>query len=278
VPICPEVEIGLGTPRESLRLMGRDEGPRIVAPASGKDHTAPMERFARTRIEELAASDVHGYILKKDSPSCGLFRVRVYPPVKGSSPTRNGTGIFARELLARLPELPVEEEGRLNDLPIRENFIERVFAHQRWTGFLSKRPRARDLVAWHASEKMTLLAHSPEAYGAMGRLVARAGGADLRGILEAYGTAYLAALRHRATPRKHTNVLHHLLGFLKETVDSDSRREVAEKIDEYRREFVPLVVPLTLLQHHFRRHPVEWVASQSYLRPYPAELMLRNHV
>jgi uncharacterized protein YbgA (DUF1722 family) len=237
-----------------------------------------MKAYAGAKLAELAAAGLHGYVLKKDSPTCGLFRVRVYPGGKGTSPTRDGAGLFAKALVEAMPELPVEEEGRLNDMPLRENFIERVFAHRRWTEFLASRPRAKDLVAFHAAEKMTLLAHSPEGQRTLGRIVARAGRADLGRTLEEYGLAFLEILRHRATARKHANVLQHLLGFLKETVDSDSRRELAERIEEYRTGLVPLVVPLTLLNHHFRRNPVEWVLSQSYLRPYPAELMLRNHV
>jgi len=278
VPVCPEMEIGLGAPRESLRLVGKPKDPRLVAPASGSDHTDAMKAYAGKKLRELAGAGLSGFILKKDSPSCGLFRLRVYPGGRGTTPTRAGAGIFAKALVEALPDLPVEEEGRLHDMPLRENFIERVFAHRRWAEFLAGRPRARDLVAFHAAEKMTLLAHSPSAQRELGRIVARAGRSDLAKTLEAYGRAFLEVLLQRATPRKHANVLQHLLGFLKETVDGDSRREVVEKIEEYRKGLVPLVVPLTLLNHHFRRYPAEWVASQSYLRPYPGELMLRNHV
>lgn len=278
VPVCPEIDIGLGAPRESLRLVGKPGHPKLVAPASGSDHTDAMESYAKRKVKELAEAGLHGYILKKDSPTCGLFRVRVYPGGKGTTPSRDGTGLFARELVAALPGLPVEEEGRLNDMPLRENFIERVFAHHRWTGFLASRPRPKDLVAFHAAEKMTLLAHSPTGLRELGRLVAKAGKADFAKTLEAYGLAFLEVLRAKATARKHTNVLQHLMGFLKESVDADSRKELAERIEEYRTGLVPLVVPLTLLNHHFRRHPAEWVGVQSYLRPYPAELMLRNHV
>lgn len=278
VPVCPEMEIGLGTPRESLRLVGKPEDARLVAPASGKDHTRAMQDYAGARLRELAGAGLHGYVLKKDSPTCGLFRVRLYPGGRGTTPARDGVGLFAKELVAALPDLPVEEEGRLNDMPLRENFIERVFAHRRWAAFLAGRPRAKDLVAFHAAEKMTLLAHSPTGQRELGCIVARAGSGELARTLEAYGRAFLEVLRHRATPRKHANALQHLLGFLKDSVDSDSRQEVAERIDAYRKGLVPLVVPLTLLNHHFRRHPVDWVMAQSYLQPYPAELMLRNHV
>jgi uncharacterized protein YbgA (DUF1722 family)/uncharacterized protein YbbK (DUF523 family) len=278
VPVCPEIDIGLGAPRESLRLIGKGNRPRLVAPASGSDHTEAMAGYAGRKLHDLAAAGLHGYIFKKDSPTCGLHRVRVYPGRKGTSPTRDGTGVFARALLDAMPALPVEEEGRLHDMPLRENFIERVFAHHRWAGFVAGRPRPKDLVAFHAAEKMTLLAHSPSGLRELGRIVAGAGASDFGRTLQGYGLAFLEVLRQRATPRKHANVLQHLQGFLKETVDSDSRKELAERIDAYRTGLVPLVVPLTLLLHHFRKHPVDWVLSQSYLRPYPAELMLRNHV
>lgn len=275
VPVCPEMEIGLGAPRESLRLVGGGEGVRLVAPASGLDHTETMRAWAQRRLEQLAALELDGYILKKDSPSCGLMRVRVYPGGEGA-PSRHGRGLYADELLTRFPDLPVEEEGRLHDMPLRENFIARVFCHRRWRSLLAGKPRPRDLVAFHARHKLTLMSHSPVAYRELGRIVARAGSASFAELLGEYGAGFLAAVRHRATPSRHVNVLHHLLGFLKPHLDAGDKAEILERIDAYREGLVPLVVPLTLLQHHFRRHPAEWVMEQTYLNPYPEELMLRS--
>ena len=275
-PVCPEMEIGLGTPRESLRLVGDSQAPRLVAPKSDSDHTEAMQRFAADCLERLAEVGLHGYILKKDSPSCGMARVRVYGD--GGTPQRNGQGLFARALMQRFPLLPVEEEGRLHDMALRENFIERVFAYYRWRSFVASHPTPRDLVRFHTQHKMALLAHSRPHYQALGRLVAQAGTQPFARLLEAYGEALMAGLKVKSTKNKHANVLSHLQGYLKQRIDAADKAELAQCIDDYREGLVPLVVPLTLLQHHFKRHPHPWVAEQTYLQPYPVELMLRNHV
>jgi len=276
VPVCPEVEIGLGTPRESLRLVGDPEKPRLVAPRSGKDHTDTMTRYAVERLEKLARLGLHGYILKKDSPSCGMARVRVYN--EHGMAARTGRGLFADALLKRFPMLPVEEEGRLHDMSLRENFIERVFALHRWQEFLKTKPRPKDLVAFHTRQKLALMAHSLAHYQKLGRLVAKAGRAPLAETLAVYGATFMEGLAVHATARKHANVLYHLAGYLKDALDTGDKAELVERIEDYRTGRVPLIVPLTLLNHHFRRHPHPWVAGQTYLNPYPAELLLRNHV
>jgi len=276
VPVCPEVEIGLGTPRESLRLVGIAANPRLVAPKSGSDYTEKMKQWGKKQLEELHALDLHGYILKKDSPSCGMERVRVYG--ESAMPQRNGRGLFAAALLERFPLLPVEEEGRLHDMPIRENFIERVFAYHRWKLFVASRPRPKDVVAYHMRQKLALLAHDEPIYRRMGRLVAGAGSAKMVKLLEEYGELLMTALKTRATHRKHANVLYHLSGYLKQVLDSGDKKELLNAVESYRKGRVPLVVPITLLKHHFRRHPISWVSEQTYLEPYPDELMLRNHV
>jgi uncharacterized protein YbgA (DUF1722 family)/uncharacterized protein YbbK (DUF523 family) len=277
VLVCPEVEIGLGTPRESLRLEAAPDGPRLIAPRSRLDHTEAMTDWARGRLEELAGLDLHGYVFKKDSPSCGLERVRVYEGNK--MPTRIGQGIFAHELVTTLSLLPAEEEGRLREPWIRENFIDRVFGYYRWSHLLGKDPTPSGLVSFQASHKLTLMSHSPQGQRDLGRLVANAGRRRIQTVLDEYGREFMKALSQRATPRKHTNVLHHLMGFLKRQLERDDKEELLQTIDGYREGLVPLIVPLTLLQHHLRRHEVpEWVRSQVYLNPYPSELMLRNQV
>ena len=275
-PVCPEMEIGLGTPRESLRLVGNSEAPQLIAPKSNSDYTEAMQRFATDCLERLADVGLHGYILKKDSPSCGMARVRVYG--EGGAPQRNGQGLFARALMQRFPLLPVEEEGRLHDMGLRENFIERVFAYYRWRSFVASQPTPNDLVRFHTQHKMALLAHSRPHYQALGRLAAQAGTEPFDGLLEAYGEELMAGLKVKSTKKKHANVLSHLQGYLKRHLDAADKAELAQCIDDYREGLVPLVVPLTLLQHHFRRYPHPWVAEQIYMQPYPAELMLRNHV
>jgi uncharacterized protein YbgA (DUF1722 family)/uncharacterized protein YbbK (DUF523 family) len=276
VPVCPEMEIGLGTPRETLRLIASDAGPRLVAAKSGADHTDAMTIWAARRFDELAPLDLHGYILKKDSPSCGMERVRVYG--EGGMAQRTGSGIYARLLLLRFGMLPVEEEGRLHDMGIRENFAERVFSYKRWKEFVITKPRSRDLVGFHTRHKLVLSAHSDEHYRKLGPLVAGAGQRKMNVVLDEYGALFMEALRIRATTRKHANVLYHIMGYLKRELDEGDKAELIATIEDYRNGLVPLVVPITLLAHHFRRHPVPWVMEQIYLNPYPAELMLRSHV
>jgi uncharacterized protein YbgA (DUF1722 family)/uncharacterized protein YbbK (DUF523 family) len=277
VPVCPEVDIGLGVPRETIRLEGDASLPRLVAPRSGRDLTDQMKDYAARRLEELAQSGLHGYVLKKDSPSCGMERVRVYDPVSGGA-GRVGTGLYAAALMARFPSLPIEEEGRLNDAVLRENFIERVFAYYRLQHFLEQKPAGGDLVEFHTASKMALLAHSATHYRELGRLVAMAGKAVPPELLDTYVRLFMEGLKVRATRRKHSNVLGHLMGYLKKVLDPGDKAELLETINDYREGRVPLIVPLTLLKHHFRRYPTDWVNRQTYLNPYPAELMLRNHV
>jgi uncharacterized protein YbgA (DUF1722 family)/uncharacterized protein YbbK (DUF523 family) len=277
VPVCPEVAIGLGTPRPSIRLEGRAADPRLVEPTSGADLTERMRTWSRKQVEELAAADLHGYVLKKNSPSCGLFRVRVYG--KGGVPTKDGRGIFADELVKGLALLPVEEEGRLSDPRLRENFIERMFAYQRLRSMLRDHATPKGLVAFHTRHKFALLAHDPERYRALGRLVADAGSRPWEELSTEYAKGFMECLATMATPGRHVNVLQHVAGHLKEHVDAGDRAELVDVFDRYGRGLVPLIVPLTLLRHHLRKHPVgDWAREQVYLNPYPRELMLRNHV
>jgi len=276
VPVCPEVEVGLGVPRPPIRLVGTPAAPRLVVEKTGEDLTARMRRWASGRIGELEALGLHGYVLKRGSPSCDLVRVRVYG--EDGTPNHVSRGVFAAALTKALPLLPVEEEGRLTDAGIRESFIERVFAAARWQAFVASRPRARDLVAFHAAHKFAILAHSPRDYTELGRLVAGAGPRLAAETLATYGTRFMQALAIRATRARHVNVLQHLAGFLKRALGGDERAELGEVIAEYRRGLVPLVVPLTLLKHHVRRLGLAYLADQVYLNPHPKELMLRNHV
>jgi len=277
VAVCPEVDIGLGIPRESLRLIrGDNRAVRMVANKSGADLTDTMNTYAVRRAAALEREDLSGYVLKKDSPSCGMERVRTY---RGAGmPVRDGRGLFAEALIRRLPNLPVEEEGRLNDPHLRENFIERVFAYHRMRALFTSRWTAGALVAFHTAHKLTLMAHSPRAYAKLGRLVAdskRVERAELRGR---YSAEFMAAMKKLATPARHVNVMQHIAGYLRDRCDSDSRRELMEVIEEYRRATVPLVVPLTLIRHWVRRFDIAYLKGQTYLEPHPRELMLRNHV
>ena len=219
VSVCPEVEMGLPIPRESLRQVGDSENPRLIAPKSGTDHTEAMIAWARTRVEELADAGLHGFVFKKDSPSSGLFRVRVYND--HGMAQRNGTGMFPREVMNRFPLLPLEEEGRLNDMPLRENFIERVFAYYRWTQMLESEPTPGGLVKFHTAHKLSLMAHSTKHYSEMGRLVADAGKRDWDELTAEYGALLMEGLGVMGTRGKHVNVLQHLMGYLKNHLSSE---------------------------------------------------------
>jgi uncharacterized protein YbgA (DUF1722 family)/uncharacterized protein YbbK (DUF523 family) len=276
VRVCPEVEVGMGTPRESLRLVRLEGTVRMVTTRTNVDHTDAMNAWSRRRTEALAREDLDGYVLKKDSPSCGMERVKVYGG--HGMAARDGRGLYADALLARLPLLPVEEEGRLCDPRLRENFIERVFAYRRLKDLFAGRWTHGALVAFHTAHKMALLAHSMTAYQELGRLVA-SGAARPRAELRAqYESMFMKTLAIPATTRRHANVLMHMAGHLKAKLDAASRQELAGCIDEYRRGLVPLVVPLTLIRHYVRLHGIAYLAGQTYLEPHPRELMLRNHV
>ncbi len=278
VPVCPELELGLGVPRETLRLVRDSAAPahRLVANETAVDHTAAMHSYAQRRLDALGRKELSGYILKKDSPSCGMERVRVY----GASgmPTRDGVGLFAAALMRRYPSLPVEEEGRLNDPQLRENFVERVFAYRRLRRFFASRWTLGGLVRFHTMHKLSLMAHSPKAYGELGRLVADAKGIPRKPLAERYESAFMDAMKKLATRARHTNVLQHMLGYLRPYLDADSRAELATLIEDYRRGLVPLIVPIALFRHHVRRFAITYLEGQAYLEPHPKELMLRNHV
>jgi len=275
VPVCPEVEVGMPVPRPSIRLVGRAGAPRLVAQRGGEDWTERMEAWAGERVEALAALDLSGFVLKKDSPSCGMARVRVHGP-KGGAPSRDGAGAFARVLQARLPLLPVEEEGRLHDPLLRESFIERIFGFARWKALVEAGLTRGRLVEFHTAHKLALLAHSPDGYRRLGRLVAGAKGRPLAEVAEAYGALFMASLAAPATRGRHLNVLQHMAGYFKRLLEPE-RKELEDAVTDYGRGHVPLVVPLTLLRSAVRRHGVGYLAGQTYLDPDPKELMLRNH-
>ncbi|HUR34596.1 MAG TPA: DUF523 and DUF1722 domain-containing protein [Vicinamibacterales bacterium] len=288
VPVCPEVEAGFGTPRESMRLVltepqVRARGDRfdrtkisLVLNKQGTDVTDRLASYSRRKVETLAQARLSGYVLKKDSPSCGMERVKVY---SASGPAeRGGRGLFAEALMARLPNLPVEEEGRLGDPRLRENFIERVFAYRRLCALFEGRWTQGGVVAFHTAHKLTLMAHSPAAYRELGQLVAGATQRPRAAFAAEYQSRFMQALSVVATPRRHANVLHHMLGYFTKAIDDDARTELLSLIEEHRTGQVPLVVPMTLMRHHVRRQRVDYLLGQTYLEPHPRELRLRNHV
>lgn len=273
VPFCPEVAIGLGIPRPPIRLVRHGqaiEARGVKDPAL--DVTEPLQAYAGKVAGKLHG--VSGYILKKNSPSCGMERVKVYS-AKGM-PVATAAGIYAATLMEQLPELPFEEEGRLMDPVLRENFVERVFVYHRWQELARGRLTARGLVDFHTRHKYIVLAHDEKAYRALGRLVAGAGRSGVGELGSRYVGALMQALRKPATRTRHANVLQHMTGFFKKQLTADDKRELQELIDSYRRGRVPLVVPITLIRHYLRRFPDDYLAGQYYLAPHPDELMLRN--
>ena len=279
VPICPEVEIGLGVPRETLRLVSDGDLPgksRLVGNQTGADHTDAMNSFAERRVLALGTERLSGYVLKKDSPSCGMERVRVYTSFGKS--TRDGAGLFAAALMRRYPSLPVEEEARLKDPVLRDNFIERVFAYRRLRSFFSSRWTLGGLVRFHNAHKLVLMAHSPKAYGELRQIVGDAKRLPRRVVIERYELGFMKAVKKIATTARQTNVLHHMLGYLRLHLDRDSLEKMIALIDDYRRGRIPLVVPITLLGHYARMFNIADLREQVYLQPHPGELMLRNHV
>ena len=259
-----------------MRLERHNGDIRLLTVRSKRDVTALLTNLARSRVEDLAGQQLDGYVLKKDSPSCGLSRVKVYG--ESGAGDRTGRGLFAQRLTSALPLLPAEEEGRLHDPRIRENFIVRVFAHQRLRALLASDPRAVDLMTFHARHKLLVLSHSPSTYGSLGQLVAGSTGRVPQRRLEAYGALLMRGLSMMATPGRHANVLQHMAGHFSRTVEAASRRELADSIGDYQRGLVPLVVPITLILHHARMQGVQYLLEQVYLQPHPKELMLRNHV
>jgi len=275
VRVCPEVEVGMGVPRETLRLVRVNGDTRMITTRTGVDHTDSMRAWAAKRIKALAGMELRGYVLKKDSPSCGFERVKVFGDGGGA---RVGVGTYAEVLKARFPSLPIEDEGRLTDPNLRENFIERVFAYDRLRALFDGRWTQSSLVAFHTAHKMALLAHSTTAYQELGRLVAGGTKLSRADLQRQYEDLFMRTLAKPSAVKRHTNVLMHMAGHLKKILDQDSKTELTGCIDEYRRGLVPLVVPVTLLRHYVRLHRVEYLAGQTYLEPHPRELMLRNHV
>ena len=276
VPVCPEVEAGLGIPREAMRLVGDPKHPRLLTITSGKDHTQALEDMATSRLRELGTAGLSGFVFKRGSPSCGLERVRVY--TERGMPSHSGAGLFARAFVERFPLIPVEEEGRLNDAPLRENFIERVFCYRRYQDLLESGVTRQAVVRFHTIHKYLLMAHSPLHYQLLGRLVGQAERHRPKELVHRYGDLFMKALAVKATVRKHVNVLQHILGYFKDHLAARDKAELLAVIKDYHQSLVPLIVPLTLVKHYVQRFDVGYIRDQVYLNPHPKELMLRNHV
>lgn len=274
-PFCPEVAAGLGTPRPAIHLTKRGESIRLV---EVKNHHADMtDAMLETSADYVSRMDgLSGYILKKDSPSCGMARVRLWN--EHGQADRVATGLFAQALMDAHPHLPIEEEGRLMDAVLRENFIERVYVYARWQELERSGLSPRGLMAFHRNHKLTLLAHDEVTYRKLGPLVAKVRPENIDEVAQEYIGLLMQALKKPATRKTHTNALMHAVGHLKKVLERDEKAEMNELLEHYRTGLVPLVVPITLLKHHLRKNPAPYIEAQHYLQPYPETLMLRNSV
>jgi uncharacterized protein YbgA (DUF1722 family)/uncharacterized protein YbbK (DUF523 family) len=276
VPVCPEVEAGFGVPRESFRLVGDPDSPRLITFKSKSDHTDRMVTWAKKRVRELESDHLCGFIFKSDSPSSGMIRVKVYNE-KGM-PHKVGIGIFARAFMEHFPLIPVEDDGRLNNPLIRENFILQIFTMKRWRDNLARKPGMGNLVDFHTRNKLLILSHSQKHYRLMGKLVAGGKKMPIKELYHQYQLLLMEALKLKTTIRKNTNVLQHLMGYFKKQLSGDEKQELIEIFDQYRNEHVPLIVPMTLINHYVRKYDQPYLKQQTYLHPHPLELKLRNHV
>ena len=275
VPVCPEVEYGLSIPREAMRLAGTPEAPRLVTIRTGIDHTEGMLRWVEGRLRELEDADLCGFVFKGRSPSSGMRAVKVYLP--SGIPSHKGVGIFAGVFMKHFPLVPVEEDGRLQDPTLRENFLERVFVFWRWRKLSGDGGRPGGLVDFHTDHKLLILSHSPKHYTTLGRLVAHAADPSPESLQTTYLQALMEGLKLTATAKKNANVLQHSLGYFKQQLSADEKQELLEVIDQYRNGFLPLIVPIVLLRHYTRKYDQPYLKRQYYLHPHPSELMLRNH-
>ncbi len=275
VPVCPEVECGLPVPREAMRLVGEPEKPRLLTIRTKIDHTEKMQNWAAERVKQLESDDLHGFIFKSKSPSSGMERVKVYG--EGNIPSNKGVGMFARTFMEHFPLLPVEEDGRLHDIPLRENYIERIFVYKRWRDLIDNNKTLGGLVAFHSQHKLLIMAHSVEHYRRLGPLVAHGKEKSEEELFSEYLQILTEALRRKCTIKKHVNVLHHMLGYFKKVLSADEKKEMLEVIEQYGKALIPLIVPITLFNHYVRKYSQEYLAAQMYLHPHPIELKLRNH-
>ncbi len=276
IPVCPEVEAGFSIPREAFRLIGDPDAPRMITVRTQQDVTDRMLEWARRRVRELESENLCGFIFKSDSPSSGMERVKVY--TETGMPIKRGIGLFARAFMEHFPLLPTEEDGRLRDARLRENFIERIFTLKRWRDMLSGNNSKSGLVDFHTRHKLMLLAHSPVHYKKMGQIVAALTDAQLPAIQKHYETILMDALKIKTTVKKNLNVLQHILGYFKNELSSPEKQQILEVFEDYRNAHIPLIVPITLLGFFVRKYGEPYLSKQFYLNPHPIELQLRNHV
>jgi len=273
--VCPEVEYGLPVPREAMRLVGDPDSPRLITIRTGIDHTEGMLKWAEKRLGELEKKELCGFIFKSKSPSSGIEGVKVY--TLSGMPSQRGVGIFGRAFKQKFPVTPVIDDGRLHDPGLRENFIERVFVYSRWKEFIEKGGLIRDLLAFHTEHKLLILSHSPKHFSALGQLIAKSKQYKPEDLKVEYISLLMEGLRLIATVKKNTNVLQHIIGYFKNHLSFDDKKELLEVIENYHKGYLPLIVPVVLVRHYVWKFDEPYLKRQYYLNPHPMELMLRNH-
>ena len=291
-PVCPEVAIGLSIPREPIRLVG----DLALAPSGQSSSSAPdkqlhvrvvgtdnatldvtdaLNQYGKDKAQEL--NHINGYILMQKSPSCGMERVKVYH-VNGHPLGESAPGAYAKALMEAAPLLPVEEEGRLHDPVLCENFFTRVYAHHRWQQDVVGQPSYGALVDFHAAHKYLLMAHYPQGYAQLGQIVARGSKVPLHALLDEYFQLFMETLKRRANRKSHTNAMMHILGYVKKSIGSPERNQLLKLIEEYRQSMVPLIAPMAMLRTFIESHGSRYIQQQVYLTPYPDQLGLRNRI
>ena len=277
-PVCPEVECGFGVPREPFRLVGDPHAPRLVTSRTQQNHTGHMLQWARRRVRELAGEELCGFVFKGKSPSCGIEGVRIYGVKGKGAPASKGQGLFARAFMDHFPLIPIEDDGRLQEPQLCANFIERCFVMKQWRDAVRAKRSRGGLVRFHTEHTLLILSHSPRHHRIIGELVARAKTRSTADLYAEYQSLLLEALRLKATPAKHGNVLQHIMGYFKKQLTPDAKQELLEIIASYRQRHVPLIVPITLINNYVRLYDQPYLKGQRYLHPHPLELQLRNYI
>jgi uncharacterized protein YbgA (DUF1722 family)/uncharacterized protein YbbK (DUF523 family) len=276
IPVCPEMECGLGVPREAMRLVGQPGCPRLLTIKTRQDHTERMVTWAEKRVRELAKEGLSGFVFKSRSPSSGMRDVKVYNDQ--GMPVKKGVGIFARHFMEFFPLIPVEDDGRLHDPVLRENFIQRIFVMKRWRDLLDQGIKPGNLVEFHTRHKLLIRSHSQNHYRQLGRLVAESKRLPTKELYKSYEALLMESLILKTTRKKNIDVLQHMMGYFKKQLSKEEKQELLELIDHYRAGHFPLIVPITLINHYVRKYDQPYLKEQTYLNPHPLELQLRNHV
>lgn len=276
VPVCPEVECGLPVPRKAMHLIGPSASPRLVTVKTGIDNTKRMQKWAKKKLKKLEKESLSGFIFKSKSPSSGIEGVKVYTP--SGMLSHRGKGIFGNSFMQHFPLIPVIDDDRLHDPSLRENFIEQVFVYRRWNELTHRGFSIRDLINFHTKHKLLIMSHSLKHYSALSRLIANSKRRDLQHLQSEYINLLMQGIRLQSTVKKNTNVLLHIIGYFKKHLTSDEKKELLEHIEHYHKGYMPLIVPIVLINHYVRKFNEPHLKKQYYLNPHPLELMLRNHV